>query len=224
MKTKRLDLEFGIFTLLLLVIMMLCVFNLRSRVIYKVYSSNNKTNAQIEYVIGNSASYEIKSEYNGYEVNKVATRAFYDKPYLKEVVLPDSIKTIERLSFSKCDRLETINLDNVSNIYRNAFSYCKKLDNIKLSTIVLNSSVFYKCESLKTIDLSSVISIYSLSLAYTKIEILDLSSLAYAAPEAFYYMDSLLTVNVYNTTIYNDLTNKYDTFFNKSGVNINLIS
>lgn len=224
MKSKRFDLEFAIFTLVLLLIMLLCVFNLRSRVIYKVYSQNDNSYAQIETVIGNKSSYDINTEYNGYTVNKVATRAFYDKPYLKEVSLPDTIKTIERLSFSKCDRLESINLENVEKIQRNAFSYCKKLDNIKLNITVLNSSVFYKCESLKTIELSNVISIYSLSLAYTSIETLTLPNLAYASSEAFYYMPSLKTINVSNSYIYNNLVNNYNTYFNNEGVSINLVS
>ena len=218
MTHKRLDIQFGISSIVMLILMLICVFNLRPRIIYQVY---NDSSAKIVNVIGNNKSYIIDDTYNNHIVDKIEARAFYDKYYIEDVKLSQNVKSISRLAFSKCKNLKTINLENVESIDRNAFSYCDNLNNIDVSNVkIINSSTFFKCYSLSDIKLDSAKSIYSLSFAYTSIETLDLPSLTYAAPESFYYMDELKTINVYNSTIYTYLTLNYDSIFNKEGINI----
>lgn len=107
----------------------------------------------VSRVYGNAKKYEIPSEYKEKPVAGIGERAFYRHSRLEEVVLPESVKTIERLAFSECGSLRSISLDAVDTIVRNAFSYCKSLDNLTVSAKNIGASAFFKCSSLSDITL-----------------------------------------------------------------------
>ncbi len=74
--------------------------------------------------------------------------------YLEEVVLPESVKTIENEAFKGCENLKTIDLSNVENIGRSAFEGCKSLETVTLSASIeyIGGYAFYGCETLKTVN------------------------------------------------------------------------
>ena len=89
------------------------------------------------YVSGIGWTYEsciiVPSSYKGREVIGVAEEAFMDESGIKEVVLPDSVKYLERAAFMNCADLETIALpDGIGIINYDCFSNCTSLKNVKL--------------------------------------------------------------------------------------------
>lgn len=58
--------------------------------------------------------------------------AFYGCSLLKEVILPETVETIEEYAFSSCTTLEEITIPaSVTNIAANAFEECTALKTIK---------------------------------------------------------------------------------------------
>lgn len=120
---------------------------------------------------GSDKILDIPSSYNNKPVVEIGVRAFFENDDIEEVILPESIKSIDKLAFSKCINLKSINLDNVEYIGNNAFSYCNLLDNIKIKVSNILGSTFYKCNNLSNIVIEEgVKTIGSLAFSYTNIE------------------------------------------------------
>ena len=65
------------------------------------YDLNEKTDTYyVTKVYGTNKSWSIPSKYNGKLVEGISPRAFYQNEYVEEVILPDTVKYIERLAFS----------------------------------------------------------------------------------------------------------------------------
>lgn len=93
---------------------------------------------------------------------------------LKNVVLSNTLSSVNRGIFASCTSLETIELpDSLTVIGDSMFSGCSSLKYVKLpgEATSLGSSVFASCTSLETIDLPDTISsIGSLAFSETAIE------------------------------------------------------
>lgn len=100
---------------------------------------------------------------------------------VKKVILPESVKCIERDAFNSCYDLETVEMPAVEEIESWAFKTCHKLNYIKMPGTLtdIGSQVFRDCSALAegglTVDMSEV-----------KAETTDIGSLM------FYYMSGLL--------------------------------
>ena len=129
---------------------------------------------EVYRVFGNSKTYEIKDKYKNIDVLQIGSRAFYNHSRLERVILPDTIKKIERLAFSECANLKEINLENIDYIERNAFSYCKSLASIEIYASYIGASTFYGCEGLEEVILHNTISIGSMAFSKTNIKTIDL--------------------------------------------------
>lgn len=75
----------------------------------------------------NVTSVEIPSEYNGRPVELISQFCFSDCHYLREAIIPDSVKMISRWAFDNCRELRTIRLPKHVKIDMQAFIYCPKL-------------------------------------------------------------------------------------------------
>lgn len=73
---------------------------------------------------------EIPAEYNGYRIEQICAEAFFNSPYLREVIIPDSVWWIGPWAFGLCPELRTVRLPNNGHceIYARAFADCPKLD------------------------------------------------------------------------------------------------
>lgn len=74
---------------------------------------------------------------------------------LNQVILPDSLKTIEDQAFYACDNLQNIDLpDSVTELGFRNFAYCYKLNHIRLSHSLteIKEQMFNGCCSLKVLD------------------------------------------------------------------------
>lgn len=75
---------------------------------------------------------------------------------LEEVLLPDSVVTINEMAFENCGMLKSISLpENLQTIGDDAFCHCSSLAEVVLpkKLVRLGSDVFSECESLKQIQL-----------------------------------------------------------------------
>lgn len=185
---------------LALIIFLILFFNI-PRLSYKYNSEYDAYFVSEAY--GNAKTYEIKSTYKGKEVIGIDQRAFYQHDKLEEIHLPDSISIIQRLAFSECSNLKSINLDKVDTIYRNAFSYCYKLNNITIGAQLIGASAFYKCESLKIVKLNGgILTIGSMAFAETKIETISIPrSVKAVEVDCFYNCLLLKNISVYGDNL-----------------------
>lgn len=90
------------------------------------------------------------------ENNKIGDYMFYEYNALKEILLPDSVKTIEYSAFSWCTNLTSINIpDGVTTIQNAAFYNCKSLTNIDIpnSVTTIGGYAFLNCKSLTNINI-----------------------------------------------------------------------
>ncbi|WP_455504610.1 leucine-rich repeat protein [Clostridium sp.] len=77
---------------------------------------------------------------------------------IKELNLPNSVKSIGKISFSNCRELETVKLsENIKTIPEYAFQACKKLQKIELpdDLKVIEIDAFAGCQNLENITLPS---------------------------------------------------------------------
>lgn len=75
---------------------------------------------------------------------------------MKEVILPQSITSLNSGIFSDCKSLSKINLDNISTIGSRCFAGCKSLSKINLDNIsTIGNSCFAGCEALSEITIDS---------------------------------------------------------------------
>lgn len=172
---------------------------------------------------GDAATYKIKDSGKKGEVGIIGVRAFYRKD-IKKIVFdnPENIDTIERLAFSECKKLESIDISNVKYFERNSFSYCKKLKVEELNAIAIGASTFYGCESIDDIKLNvGLKSIGSYAFSKTNIEILNLpSTVVDIYNDAFSDMANLKEINVYSSSLTNE-SKEY--LASLSGIKINYL-
>lgn len=155
---------------------------------------------------GNAKKYVIPSEYKDKPVVGIGERAFYRHSRLEEVVLPESVKLVERLAFSECIRLRSISLDEVDTIVRNAFSYCESLDGLIVSAKNIGASAFFKCSSLSDITLVEGIETIG-SMAFYGTGLLQISiprSVTVLGNDCFTACFALRDINVYGTNLKNN--------------------
>lgn len=125
---------------------------------------------------------------------------------MMKIFIPDDIKTIKDLAFSRCSRLrEAILPDSVTEIGEYAFQGCVNLKSITIPDGVtsINKCVFMNCKALESVDIpDSVTSIDENAFAYCKKSLLTIkcSENSYAAKYAadngikVEYTDPILTL------------------------------
>ena len=101
--------------------------------------------------------------HGGYIPHEIATSndvigmfMFSECKSLKYVVLPKTIKKIDRFAFKRCDKMETLSMPNsVTSIGEEAFNECKNLQNITLPTelLIIDRFAFSNCHSLPSLEI-----------------------------------------------------------------------
>ena len=142
---------------------------------------------------GNIKEYTIPGNIDEIPVVGIGVRAFFQHSDLEEVKFenPENIKLIDRLAFSECPKLKTIDLRYVEEIGKNAFAYDTSLDNLEIGANHILGSAFFKCESLSNITLNEgLLSIGTYAFSHTKIEELKIPySIKTIYNDAFKYMN-----------------------------------
>lgn len=117
--------------------------------------SINGTGVVIEKYIGNEDKAEIPSEIEGKPVEIIGANSFYGSP-LKEIVLPNTIKTIEKGAFSRTI-ITSLNIpESVTEIKENSFRD-SSLESIVIpgSIKIIPNNAFSNSEKLKSVKLLS---------------------------------------------------------------------
>lgn len=97
---------------------------------------------------------EIPTTYKGKPVTAIAKGAFEKVFGVTEIIVPESVKTIEDKAFSSCTHLEKISLLGAETLGDEAFAYCNALEEVNFSERleVIGNKAFYSCERLPEIS------------------------------------------------------------------------
>jgi hypothetical protein len=109
---------------------------------------------------GAGGEVEIPSTIADLPVRTIGFQAFYDRPGLTGVRIPDSVTTIGEYAFLACTGLTKVSIGNgVTSIKRGAFTNCWALENVTIpgSVTSLEREAFYNCRSLSNITIPSSI-------------------------------------------------------------------
>ncbi len=120
----------------------------------------------------------------------------------KEIILPDSLKTIDDWAFSGCKSLTKINLpDGLGSIGASAFRNCSAIETLSVpdSVTFINVAAFYNCKGLKSITLSNNLEVINGSMfsGCTSLENITIpQSVKTISTQAFYGCDSLTEITI----------------------------
>ncbi len=110
------------------------------------YSFNAKHQVTITGYTGSGGKVIIPSQIEGCSVTAIAKGAFQDNKYLTEVVVPDSVITIQGQAFKNCISLSDVHLsNNLHKIVTTTFNGCIGLKNINIpdSVVELKDNTFH---------------------------------------------------------------------------------
>lgn len=126
------------------------------------YTLTSRGNAVFKGYSGTEAILEIPEKIDGYTVTEIGTACLEDNDIVTEVIIPDSVVTIQQQAFMWKTELKRVELgNNVKDISYQAFFGCTGLEAIEFPDTLtsIGTSAFYKCTSLKNIHLpKSVVS------------------------------------------------------------------
>ncbi|MDE6035902.1 MAG: leucine-rich repeat protein [Ruminococcus sp.] len=98
----------------------------------------------------------VPAEIDGLPVQVIGEHAFASTQSITEVVLPDSVKSIDKQAFTQCISLEKINIpEKVKGIKSETFLGCKSLKEVRLPnyTNSIGTRAFWGCTSLEKINI-----------------------------------------------------------------------
>lgn len=90
---------------------------------------------------------------------KIIPESFFASTFVTNIVIPDSVESIESFAFSDCQKLNRIEIGkNVKNIGISAFSKCISLNSITIPENVNNIGfyAFYKCTNLENVNYNAI--------------------------------------------------------------------
>lgn len=95
----------------------------------------------------------IPDTYEGKSVSTIKSGVFEANSQLEEIVVPESVKTIESRAFYGCENLVTLDLGSVERIGEEAFANCSNLQEVFIPESVkeLGNSAFSNCAKLNTV-------------------------------------------------------------------------
>ncbi len=97
----------------------------------------------------------IPSKLGGYNVIGIGGKVFYQQEKLREISIPDGVKSIGESAFYGCDRLESVDIpDTVTKIGESAFAWCTSLYEVTIPANVskIGALAFQGCSNLVTVN------------------------------------------------------------------------
>lgn len=108
----------------------------------------------IDKYTGFAEKLAIPEDIKGVPVSEIGLYAFWENPTLKELLLPDNIKTIGNGAFAECKKLEKVTFGKgLKELGDSAFSSCSSLDGVVLPEGLekIGGATFMSCHSLSEI-------------------------------------------------------------------------
>lgn len=99
---------------------------------------------------------EVPSEIDGTPVTRIYTSAFGNST-AEEIIIPESVKTIDKLVFYGCASLKNLTLNGAETIGESAFAMCDALENITISgncKTIEGDEPFVSCKLLQSINIT----------------------------------------------------------------------
>lgn len=106
---------------------------------------------------------EIPEEINGMPVTRIYTCAF-ESSIVEEIIIPESVKTIDKLVFYGCSYLKNLTIKGAETIGESAFIMCNALENITISgncKEIQGDEPFISCTNLQSINVTDGDGAYS---------------------------------------------------------------
>lgn len=185
-----------------------------------IRESNQITGYSVSQGLCNLSVIAIPSSYNGYPVTNISANGFKNNTNLTEIILPDTITTIENYAFQYCTSLTSITIPKkVKTIGTGAFSDCTQLTTIDLPQYLtsISNNIFYNCKKLTEINIpSKVTSIgaYAFQNCSLLEEVAIPEEVTYIGNSVFEGCEKLTTVNIPEKT--KTLSNR--AFYNCKGL------
>lgn len=125
-----------------------------------MYGDFEYTSINGEAVITSCSSVDVKievpSEINGMPVTRLYTSAF-EGSTAEEIIIPESVKTIDKLVFYGCSYLKNLTINGAETIGESAFVMCDALENITISgncKTIEGDEPFLSCPLLQSINVT----------------------------------------------------------------------
>ena len=118
------------------------------------YSVLGDGTVEIEKYLGSDSSIIIPQNIEGKKVTCIGSSAFADHEEIIDVIVPDSVKSIDGYAFSDCSNLEKIVLpDKMDSLGLGAFCACSSLKEIVVPDGIktIENDTFYGCSELKSV-------------------------------------------------------------------------
>lgn len=106
---------------------------------------------------------EIPEEINGMPVTRIYTSAF-ESSTAEEIIVPESVKTIDKLVFYGCSNLKNLTINGAETIGESIFVMCDALENITISgncKEIQGDEPFFYCTNLQSINVTDGDGVYS---------------------------------------------------------------
>ena len=119
--------------------------------------------AVITRYYGVNIKIEVPEEINGMPVTRIYTSAF-ESSTAEEIIIPESVKTIDKLVFYNCQYLKNITIKGAETIGESAFVMCDALENITISgncKEIQGDEPFMSCTNLQSINVTDGDGAYS---------------------------------------------------------------
>ena len=126
------------------------------------YLTVNEDSGMIRLLETDHAKQHLKGKFfipthvHNIRVIGIGERGFKDCNEITEVVLPESIKYIDKMAFQECKKLTSITLSqSLEAIKEGAFVFCEKLKTIDIPNGIkrIEKSTFYTCQELENVHL-----------------------------------------------------------------------
>ena len=144
----------------------------------------------IDKYLGRDEKVVVPKKIDGKVVTRIGGGAFWEKYWIVEVVLPDTITSIGDVAFCNCSALQQINLpDGLKKMERGAFAWCSSIEKVVIPDGItrIEKDLFKLCRSLKEVEFPDGLEyIGSGAFESTKLESINLpNGLTYIGKDAF---------------------------------------
>ena len=134
-----------------------------------VFAIHTNEASVVDFQTTTNTVISVPEKVNGKPVTVIGKKAFAWYPYLEQVILPDSVKTIDAMAFKYCQHLTSINLpQNLQTIGEEAFYECQVLTNLVLPNNLksIGNNAFYGCDAIGQIVVPQTIEVMGHSIFF----------------------------------------------------------
>ncbi len=125
------------------------------------YTENQDGTLTINKYVGLAENVEIPGMIDGKKVCYIGRESFVDNVYLKKVILPDTILSIDYRAFANCAKLEEVVAGkNLAYVGEKVFEKCVTLKNFNCSGDInsirtIENQAFFECANLQNVNITS---------------------------------------------------------------------